>query len=328
MYLNQIQPNDSKKLKTLNTYLKENFKMQVDTDSSLTELQTLRECTKSEIHELKYVHGCTSGDSDLGRSLAILEAVDIIIANRRSLKENAFDSEYEDYEDKIEELAKVVAKYVRLGDDLDFAISVAMREYRGSRFLRADYDVERDLREKVKGSLIAAKAEKRRVKEEEVEEGGDFYHPDTNHGSTNYHNKSKAKSASPAAKDVPTVYSQRGTKASFAPKDSGRETTLATPRRKLNMSEDKYICLADNPKLSYNPDTMKGNCVALTGMETNGQDVSYPVRVRFIIGESAKRISIDSIMDVDGSRTTLELSESVKTALSKNILEELIQKGL
>lgn len=328
MHLTQIQPNDIKKIDTINSYLKENFKMIIKIDSDLDDIKFLRENTKAKIHELKYVYGCTAKDMDLAKNLAILEVSNLIINSKRVLKEDTFENDYEDYEEKIEELSKVVAKYVRLGDDLDFAISVAMREYRGSKYLRADYDVERDLREKVSAVLTAAKSQKRIGGEVGVEEGGDFYHPDSDYGSTNPAKSKRNRSSAAASRDVPTVYNGRGKKAVFAPRDSGRETTPA--RSKLNMSEGKYICLAEDEKMSFNNKTMKGNCIALTGANVEGQDISYPLRVRFVVSESEEyyEINIDSILDHEGAQAKINLSEEAHVDLSENILKKLIEKGI
>ncbi len=324
MYLNQIEIHDKKKLSKLNNYLSENFKIRVDVDGDSKELLSLREHVINEIHELKVVRGCTPKDADLGKSLAMLEAIDLILANRRAVVESS--ERFGPYSGIVDKMSDAVAKYVNQGDDLDSAISVAMREYRSSKYRYPDHEVEQDVRHSVASKLIGGvnDVDETLVKGlgVEVDEAGDFYHPNTDHGSLD------RKPRRSAAQDVPTAYTQRGQKAAFGPRDSGRETTPA--RSKLNMSEDggQYIYLADEPKLAFNPNTSKGNAIAMTGFDSGGEEISYPVRVRFVYDDAAGLVNIITIVDGDGSETGTELDDAEKATLGQNILDELMAKGI
>jgi len=207
MYLNQIEIHDNKKLKKLNNYLRENFKIRVDINSTEEDLQSLRECTIDEIQDLKIVHGCTPKDADLSKSLAVVEAVDLILSSRKNVKESS--ERFGPYTRIVDMLSDAVAKYVKQGDDMDTAISIAMREYRSSTYRYPDFEIEQAVRSSVNAKLMGG--DDSLVDENmakglgvEMDEGGDFYHPDTEYGSVKPSAKPRAK-----AKDVPTVYSPR-----------------------------------------------------------------------------------------------------------------------
>lgn len=316
------------KVSKLNQYLSEEFKVKVDVNASIDDLVELKENTSDRMAHYKYELDKTAKDPEIAECLVIIEVASELLSEKRKLLE--FNKVEAKKFKVVALLADNALRYINQGDDYDIAVKSVMRDYRGSTSLWPDHEIEKMVRqhieERMEDDAIVGDIDEDFIKRMggELEEGGDFYHPNTEHGSIDIKAIPKKQ-----ARDVPpTVYPAGSTKARFEPKDSGRET-FNSARKKVMMGEDSsgFIHLAGNSRITMNPKTLKGNAIVEIGFMGNGEETTYPARVRFSY-DDVGTIDIVSITDGQNQPTATEMDDSQLEELSGEILNELIEKGM
>jgi hypothetical protein len=279
------------------------------------------------MHDYKYNAGLSPSSPEISRSIAIVEAVDVIFSSRRKANEEE-EVFYGPFNRVVNSMADAIVKFVKQGDDLDLAVSIAMREYRSSKHRNPEDVVERKVRELVADKLANDYDEdgvdENLVKGLGLEEAGDFYHPDTNHSPVKPYSAPRGE-----VRDVSKPYLSYDK----GDEDNGRETFSYPSKlrqRKLTMSEDggEYIEIAFEPKLAINPRTLKGNCIGMIGVGSPEEgNHAYPVRIRFQYDDAAGEVSIVSILDMKGTEVSVEMDGAEEEQLRNDILDEILHKG-
>lgn len=147
MQLNDVKPKNSTKIAKINKFLSENFKFKVNVDSSVAELKDLKMKVMENTKYLKTQKGLTPKDAEFAKNLSILEAVDLLIIEKRRIDEDFGDSASV-MDTIVATFYPIIAHWYPKGVTLDSCIDMAMREYRSSPFVVEDSEVENTLRQK------------------------------------------------------------------------------------------------------------------------------------------------------------------------------------
>lgn len=141
--------------KKVNTYLKETFGFSLSSDVSREQLLSAKKEIVETVRYLKIQKNLTPKDSELSKQLLVLEGINILLSDdqKEDLHERASLSTKGDYARIVDYLKDFVMKNIDVGDDLDDAVTQAMKEYRSSKYRFPDYDIEYDVRDLVKLDL-------------------------------------------------------------------------------------------------------------------------------------------------------------------------------
>lgn len=125
----------------LNDYLSEKFNVSIDKSTKMSDLESLRASLIEEYNRLKIKESQTLQHPELTKQLLMVEAVSCAI--KESYKPAA-------YERVLNWLYEFAVKQVEVGDSVDEAVNDAMRQYRSSKWRFPDFEVDFDLRNKIK----------------------------------------------------------------------------------------------------------------------------------------------------------------------------------
>ena len=184
------EPHETTEVIKLNKYLKEEFKVTVNPESTTGELKCLKENMIDRLSYLEFEKGANATDAEYAKCMVMLEVANLMISGRELIEEHAAVDAKRNL--LVRMLANNAMYYITNGDDYASAIHSVMRDYRGSKALWLDHEIEMDVKDILDFELaderlagdIDPDFTKRVGEIEEIEEAGDYYDPTTDFGVT------------------------------------------------------------------------------------------------------------------------------------------------